>query len=210
MGNSIIAFKSSGTSRWCSDVGNTWDCTRDEAKYNERFRVVNAGGGKYAFRSLRSGRYCADEDHHNRIICNRNRVGQWEKFMVESHGSLNLLKGGRHKHQKYCRETRTHRGHTVVCDKGTSAGRESDFYIKCVDNCDGKRTSMLLVKPGRYRIKTTAGPRGGNQPAGWGLSAWNAHGARRNHASSWVATHSGNHWPMIWRLSESTRKKGTY
>merc|ERR1711939_872949 len=48
------------------------------------------------------------------------------------------------------------------------------------------------------------------QPAGWGLSAWGAHGAVRNHASSWVAVHSGNYWPMVWKIEKSKRVKGTY
>ena len=50
--------------------------------------------------------------------------------------------------------------------------------------------------PGTYRIKTTHHAAGG-QPAGWGLSAWHGHGAKRNDVSSWVAVHEGDHWPMV-------------
>jgi len=67
-------------------------------------------------------------------------------------------------------------------------------------------------KPGYYKIETTgvhAGHSAG-QPAGWGLSAWGAHGAVRNHASSWAAVHSGNHWPMVWKIEKSTRVHGAY
>merc|ERR1712139_221285 len=64
---------------------------------------------------------------------------------------------------------------------------------------------------GTYTIKTTKyGPKGGSQPAGWGLSAWNAHGARRNSASSRVAVHAGNFWLMDWHICPSKRTKGAY
>merc|ERR1719198_2807567 len=66
-------------------------------------------------------------------------------------------------------------------------------------------------KPGKcYCIKTSTTHQGssGRQPAGWGLAAWHAHGAVRNGASSWVAVHSGNKWPMIWKVAKGT-KPGT-
>merc|ERR1711959_248324 len=68
------------------------------------------------------------------------------------------------------------------------------------------------LRPGYYKIQTTGVHAGHSaaQPAGWGLSAWGAHGAVRNHASSWVAVHSGNYWPMIWKIEKSKRVKGTY
>jgi hypothetical protein len=53
---------------------------------------------------------------------------------------------------------------------------------------------------GAFTIKTWGGPKAGKQPKGWGLSAWQKHGGRRNHASSWVYVHSGNHWLMDWKL----------
>ena len=54
-------------------------------------------------------------------------------------------------------------------------------------------------QPGTYRLYT-CGHEAGGQRAGWGLSAWHAHGAWRNEASSWVAVHEGEHWPMDWRI----------
>ena len=54
-------------------------------------------------------------------------------------------------------------------------------------------------KPGTYRIYTLGHGPGGQAP-GWGLSAWHAHGAERNGSSSWVAVHSGEHWPMDWTI----------
>ena len=57
----------------------------------------------------------------------------------------------------------------------------------------------LDIPEGLYKIKTTE-HKAGKQPAGWGLAAWNAHGTKRNNSSSWVAVHSGDHWPMIWEV----------
>ena len=54
-------------------------------------------------------------------------------------------------------------------------------------------------KPGTYRLYT-CGHKAGGQRAGWGLSAWHAHGAERNSVSSWVAVHCGDHWPMDWQI----------
>lgn len=45
---------------------------------------------------------------------------------------------------------------------------------------------------GTYRLLTTHHADGA-QPAGWGLSSWNAHGANRNGHSSRVAVHSGDY-----------------
>ena len=55
-------------------------------------------------------------------------------------------------------------------------------------------------KAGTYRLLTTVTDKDHHQPAGWGLSSWNAHGAVRNAHSSRVAVHSGDHWPMDWKL----------
>jgi len=52
-------------------------------------------------------------------------------------------------------------------------------------------------QPDTWRILTVA-HEAGKQPAGWGLSAWHAHGAERNAWSSKVAVHEGDHWPMDW------------
>jgi len=54
-------------------------------------------------------------------------------------------------------------------------------------------------QPDTWRLLTTHHA-AGRQPAGWGLSAWNAHGAKRNSGSSWVAVHDGEYWPMDWKI----------
>jgi len=56
--------------------------------------------------------------------------------------------------------------------------------------------------PGTFRLLTSHHA-AGKQPAGWGLSAWHAHGAAHEHGtSSRVAVHDGDHWPMDWVLEK--------
>ena len=66
--------------------------------------------------------------------------------------------------------------------------------------------------PGMFTIKTTSKHAGssGAQPAGWGLSSWMEHGAKRNHASARVAVHDGSHWLMDWKIEQSKRTPGTW
>ena len=52
-------------------------------------------------------------------------------------------------------------------------------------------------KQNTWRILTTYHAPG-NQPGGWGLSAWHGADGLRNGSSSWVAVHNGNYWPMDW------------
>lgn len=52
---------------------------------------------------------------------------------------------------------------------------------------------------GTYYIKTNYYA-DGQQPAGWGLSAWHIGDAYRNSGSSWPAVHSGDYWPMKWNI----------
>lgn len=176
-----------------------WRCNRGHVQQWEKYEVVSAPGGRYGFKSLRNHRFCADEV--GRIRCNRGHLHQWEQFQVlDAGGGMSLLKGGHHRWSKYCID----HGNQVTCDQNSHHNRPvAKFYIHMVS--PGKHN----VAPGRYRILTAGGPGSGQQPHGWGLSAWNAHGARRNHASSWVAVHSGNHWPMVWDIRYA-KKAGTY
>jgi len=75
-------------------------------------------------------------------------------------------------------------------------------------NNGAKGCKVATLPYGKYRI-TSNGHARGAQPKGWGLSAWNAHGAARNSASSWVAVHTGTFWPCDWNVMRG-RKAGTY
>jgi hypothetical protein len=66
-------------------------------------KVIALKGGK-------DGRYCADES--NNVICNRNGVGQWEKFTVVDRGAGKVaLKGG--KDGRYCADE----GNLIKCNR---------------------------------------------------------------------------------------------
>jgi len=151
--NSVVAFRGGRHNRWCAQEHNTWRCNRNGIGQWEKYQVVNAGGGQYAFISLRNERYCADENHHNRILCNRGGIGQWEKFRVIQAGSgLVALRGGRN--NRYCMD----HGHTVSCNRNGYGHRQEKFYVKCVGNCNGqglrqyrpKQHSIIGIRGGRH------------------------------------------------------------
>ena len=49
--------------------------------------------GVYTLRGGRGSKLCADEG--NRVICNRDAVGAWEKFTINKEGNKYSLRGGR-------------------------------------------------------------------------------------------------------------------
>lgn len=85
--------------------------------------VAIKGGNK------RNSKYCADE--YNRVKCNRNAVGQWEKFTVVSAGGGRIgLRGG--KNNKYCADE-GNRG--IKCNRNWVRGWEK---FRVVDGGGGK------------------------------------------------------------------------
>jgi hypothetical protein len=113
------------------------------------------------------------------------------------------------------RENRYMKSRTITKSSWAKANRGGAYKavgIK-IKKCSGRGGKKAAgIRPGYYKILTTKVHAGASaaQPAGWGLSAWGAHGAVRNSASSWAAVHSGNHWPMVWKIEKSKRTKGTY
>merc|ERR1712086_1143791 len=83
----IVALKGGRNGRWCGAGGHgTMACTRNSIGGNEKFMTVPIHG-RWGFKqNTGHGPYCADERHHNRIICNRPWLGQWERYYVHSHG----------------------------------------------------------------------------------------------------------------------------
>ena len=53
------------------------------------------------------------------------------------------------------------------------------------------------TKPGTFRLNTCRHD-AGKQQAGWGLSAWQSCGGKRDDHSSWVAVHGHKWWPCDW------------
>merc|ERR1711988_1321935 len=98
---------------------------------------------------------------------------------------------------------------TYAADTVEDRVPEMDLVSTFAEDAHVKRGGF---QPGYYKILTTGAHAGrpASQPANWGMSAWHAHGARRNHVSAWAAVHSGTHWPMIWKIDRSKRVRGTY
>merc|ERR1711959_593311 len=150
-------------------------------------------------------------------ITRTSRAGNWHN--VQCPGGYSVTGCGQNElrrqwnHLSGFEEMRVH-GNGCVCDSGFGSGRNV-CYTRCCRLQVARhvnRKPRRALRPGYYKIQTTGVHAGHSaaQPAGWGLSAWGAHGAVRNHASSWVAVHSGNYWPMIWKIEKSKRVKGTY
>lgn len=101
----------------------------------------------------------------------------------------------------------------VVQAKSKPAPPIIDFFIdlSCskaeIGGPAGVAAAGINIEPGTYRINVVAHEDGG-QPGGWGLSCFPKHGAKRNGASTWVAVHSGDHWPCKWRIEPGP--KGGY
>lgn len=51
-----------------------------------KFYVVDLGGGQYSIQSQSTGKYVSAEPS-GRLIANRDRVGAWEKFRIETHNT---------------------------------------------------------------------------------------------------------------------------
>jgi len=102
--------------------------------------------------------------------------------------------------------------HRKKIEKGKKAAKRKEHKLKAKKLKKLKHKNSCSIHPGLYSIKTTGVHAGASarQPAGWGLSAWQKHGARRNGASSWSAVHAGTYWPMIWNIQPSKRTRGTY
>ena len=65
--------------------------------------------GVYTLRGGRGGKLCADEG--NRVICNRDAVGAWEKFTINKEGNAYTLRGGRN--GKLCADE----GNKITCNR---------------------------------------------------------------------------------------------
>jgi hypothetical protein len=72
--------------------------------------------GVYTLRGGRGSKLCADEG--NRVICNRDAVGAWEKFTINKEGDKYSLRGGRN--GKLCADE----GDKIVCNRDAVLGWE--------------------------------------------------------------------------------------
>jgi hypothetical protein len=82
----------------------------------------------YAIKGGKNNKWCADESHIGRILCNRedNQISTWERFTLTHLGNNEYsIKGG--KAQKYCSDGGP--DSTVVCS-ADNVGQNEKFLIK--------------------------------------------------------------------------------
>jgi hypothetical protein len=86
------AIKSGRNDKYCkfSDNASIF-CSFSTSTDNTKFDIEGVGDGKYALKY--NGKYCADEGDGG-ILCNRDSVGEWEKFTInQAHPVPKLMRG---------------------------------------------------------------------------------------------------------------------
>jgi len=86
------AIKSGRNDKYCkfSDNASIF-CSFSTSTDNTKFDIEGVGDGKYALKY--NGKYCADEGDGG-ILCNRDSVGEWEKFTLDqAHPVPKLMRG---------------------------------------------------------------------------------------------------------------------
>jgi hypothetical protein len=86
------AIRSGRDAQYCQTPGGgTMVCNFDTVTDNTKFDIEGLGGGKYALKY--NGKYCAD-DNVSGIMCNRDSVGDWERFTIDQAHPVPTLMGG--------------------------------------------------------------------------------------------------------------------
>jgi len=89
-------------------------------------KPIDLKNGEYTLTGGKDNKYCADEG--NRVICNRNAIGPWEKFKLEKQNDGRYaLRGG--KDNKYCADE----GNRVICNR-TAIGPWEKFKLEKQNN----------------------------------------------------------------------------
>jgi hypothetical protein len=78
-------------------------------------RKAEFADGVYSLKGGRDGKFCASEG--NKIVCDRDSVGEWEKFTMEKHNQWYGIKAH---NGKYCADEQ----HAIVCDRSSVGGWE--------------------------------------------------------------------------------------
>ena len=82
LGDNKYAIRGGRKNRWCGDRGYGIVCNGAWSLSPEQQFTIEKHGNKYAIKSGKSGKYCADEVQNKRIICDRGKIGDWEKFTI--------------------------------------------------------------------------------------------------------------------------------
>jgi hypothetical protein len=85
------AIRSGRNAKYCQFTDSDVVCNSGIVNDNTKFDIEGVGDGKYALKH--DGKYCADEGGGG-IKCNRDEVGQWEKFTIDqAHPVPTLIRG---------------------------------------------------------------------------------------------------------------------
>ncbi len=95
---------------------------------NTKFDIEAVGGGKYALKY--KGKYCADEGPSG-IICNRDGVGDWEKFTINAAHPVPTLMGGQISWQN---GGAAERGGLIWRTNRRSADWNTKYKFRCAGN----------------------------------------------------------------------------
>ena len=148
---------------WCK-AANKLTCDEtpyagDDAALFE-VALITGYAQEYSFKSVRNGKYCRDEG--DRIKCNRDSVGEKERFTIHntSDGYVSL-KGGNN--GKYCADEG---GEDIMCNRD-GVGEWEQYKLECAPSpadlqakCESG--AMVITTPERDPFKfciTTGGGR---------------------------------------------------
>ena len=86
--------------------------------------------GAFALLGGQTGKFCAAEG--DKIVCNRDTIGEWEQFHIEADGNKYNIKA----HSGYCRDNKDQ----VVCDQDRAGvGRRALGELDLADGDKGRR-----------------------------------------------------------------------
>jgi hypothetical protein len=106
-------------------------------------RKAEFANGVYSLKGGRDGKFCASEG--NKIVCDRDSVGEWEKFTMEKHGDWYGIKAH---NGKYCADEK----YKIVCDRDSVGGWER-FNIEKI----GEEFALRPDRDHKYCADTPGG-----------------------------------------------------
>jgi hypothetical protein len=106
-------------------------------------RPAEIANGVYSLKGGRGGKFCASEG--NKIVCDRDSVGGWEKYTIEKHGDWYGIKAH---NGKYCADER----YKIVCDRDSVGGWER-FNVEKI----GEEFALRSDRDHKYCADTPGG-----------------------------------------------------
>jgi hypothetical protein len=116
--NNNVYLKGGRENKYCIPTGDAVNCT-SSTRPSTAFKLNDIGSGEYTLQY--NNKYCSD--HWDKVVCNRDAVGQWEKFKGTITGDVLTLRGGRD--NKYCSD----HWDKVVCNRD-AVGQWEKFKIE--------------------------------------------------------------------------------